>query len=176
MKYLSITALVLIFVSLNSQAQNSKHSEKMLRLHPLVGHWEGSGWIQERNVLSEFRQTEDVSVKLDGTTLLIEGNAYANDSLVFQAMAIASYDQYKDQYRFNSFLADGKYTEAVGTFSEDGAFSWQFDVPNGGTVKYDIVFSESDWEEKGYYSPKDVEQWYPIMEMKLTKINNNDGK
>jgi hypothetical protein len=144
-------------------------ASQMEKLSNLIGHWEDEGWMQQGNNRHNFRQTEDVQAKLNCTTLLIEGNGYAGDSLIFQAMAVASYDQQAGQFRFNSFLADGKYTEASGKFNEDGSFTWQFDVPNGGTIKYNILFTSTNWQEKGYYSPDGGSQWYPFLEMNLTK-------
>ena len=127
--------------------------------------------MQQGKTRNDFRQTEDVQEKLDGTTLLIEGNGYAGDSLIFQAMAVISYDTEVGHYRFNSFLADGKYVEASGKFNDDGSFDWQFKVPNGGTIKYHIVFTATTWQEKGYYSPDNGNQWYPFLEMNLTKTD-----
>jgi hypothetical protein len=169
MKYINILLVVLSGTYAYSQNLESPSVRQMDKLSNLIGHWEGEGWVQEGNNRSEFKQTEDVQAKLDGTTLLIEGNGYAGDSLIFQAMAVASYDHQAGQFRFNSFLADGKYTEASGKFNEDGSFTWQFGVPNGGTIKYNIIFSSTNWLEKGYYSPDGGSQWYPFLEMNLTK-------
>ncbi len=150
------------------QDQVQATNAKMNKLSNLIGHWQGEGWIQQGNNRSNFKQTEHVQAKLNGTTLLIEGNGYSGDSLIFQAMAIASFDPQTDKYRFNSFLADGKYVEASGDFNVDGSFVWQFDVP-GGTVKYEIDFSSTIWQERGFYSPDAGNQWYPFLEMNLTK-------
>ncbi len=167
-----ITVLFLISFQLNVYAQNGHvQATAMEKLKQLEGHWQGQGWIQERGDRSDFRQSENVQFKLGGTTLLIEGKGYVEDSLIFQAMAIISYDVINKHYRFNSFLADGKYVEANGNFNDDGSFYWQFEVPGGGVVKYDIYMTDTTWNEKGSYSPKDTDQSYPFLKMNLTKKN-----
>lgn len=150
------------------QDQVPSSNTEMHKLDNLIGHWRGEGWMQQGNNRSNFSQTEHVQTKLNGTTLLIEGNGYSGDSLIFQAMAVASFDQESDKYRFNSFLADGKYVEATGFFNDDSSFTWQFDVP-GGKVKYNIVFTSTTWREKGYYKAAAGDQWYNFLEMNLTK-------
>ena len=169
MKHIFILLAILSGTFGYAQSHEPAEAEEMRKLADLIGHWQGEGWMQRGNTRSEFRQTEDVQTKLDGTTLLIEGHAYAGDSLIFQAMAVISYDNQNNQYRFNSFLADGKYTEASGKFNDDGSFDWQFEVPNGGTIKYHIIFTATTWQEKGYYSPDGGSQWFPFLEMNLIK-------
>ena len=142
----------------------------MNRLAILEGEWQGSGWIQQQGPKMAFKQSEKVERKLNGTVLLIEGKGFENDSLAFNAMAMASYDEANNKYRFNSFLSDGKYTQAEGWFDDAGIFHWQFDVGNTGTVRYSIAATETTWLEKGAYNPKGREEWYPFMQMELTKL------
>jgi len=163
---------VLLIVSVAAQAQElDKIKSAMAKLAILEGQWQGTGWIQQGNSRSEFSQTEDVQSKLDGTTLLIEGKGYENDMLKFNAMAIASFDPIADKYRFHSFLNDGRFTAAEGWFDDENVFHWQFAVPSRGTVRYTIVLTEESWQEKGAFNPVNTEQWYPFMEMNLTKID-----
>ena len=160
-----------MLLALNIQAQDiAKIQEAIDRLAILEGEWQGTGWIQQQGPKIEFKQTESVQRKLNGTTLLIEGKGFESDSLAFNAMAMASYNEQTDKYRFNSFLADGKYTEAEGWFDDAGIFHWQFPVPGGGTVRYSIAATESTWLEKGAYNPNGTQQWYPFMQMELTKL------
>ena len=169
MKKTLILLMVLSTTNIFGQDHVLSPASNMEKLSALIGHWEGEGWMQQGNSRHNFRQTEHVQTKLNGTTLLIEGNGFTGDSLAFQAMAIASYDVQSEQYRFNSFLADGKYTEASGKFTEEGDFVWQFEVPNSGIVKYEIIFTTKTWQEKGYYSSDGGSQWYNFLEMNLTK-------
>ena len=171
MKYYTLITALLLSTSVFGQSDASKHVTKMTKLVPLVGEWEGEGWIQQRNERIEFKQTEHVQLKLDSTTMLIEGIGYVDGEVGFHAMAIASFDPANGNYRFNSFLNDGKYTQAAGIFKDDGSFEWSFDVPNGGTVKYIMVFTADSWEETGHFS-QDGTQWFPFMGMKLTKTKN----
>jgi hypothetical protein len=166
-----ITTIILLILCLNIQAQDiGKIKSAMDKLAVLEGEWQGSGWIQQQGPRLEFTQHEKVERKLNGTLLLIEGKGFENDSLAFNAMAMASFDEKANRYRFNSFLYDGKYTQAEGWFDEAGIFHWQFGVPGGGTVRYSITATEHKWLEKGAYQPKDVDQWYPFMQMELTKL------
>ena len=176
MKKVLLIPLVVSYFNMYGQEQTPAQSTEMDKLSALVGQWEGEGWIQLQNTRTEFKHTELVQRKLDGTTLLIEGKGYAEGNLVFEAMAVASYNSDAGKYRFNSFLADGKYTEASGEFNEDGSFEWSFKVANGGTVKYHIFFNPTSWHETGHYSPDNGNQWYDFMEMNLTRIINENGK
>ena len=172
MKYYTLViALLLNTSSVFSQSDVSKYVTEMAKLAFLVGGWEGEGWIQQRNERIEFKQKEHVQLKLDSTTLLIEGIGYVDGEIGFHAMAIVSFDPANGNYMFNSFLNDGKYTQAAGIFKDDGSFEWSFDVPNGGTVKYIMAFTVDTWQETGHFS-QDGTQWFPFMEMKLTKTKN----
>ena len=170
MKY-SILIIALLVSTYAFSQEGSKYVIEMAKLAPLVGEWQGEGWIQQRNERIEFKQTEHVQLKLESTTLLIEGIGYIDGEVGFQAMAIASFDPANGNYRFNSFLNDGKYTQAAGIFKDDGSFEWSFDVPNGGTVKYIMAFTADTWKETGHFS-QDGTQWFPFMEMNLTKTKN----
>ena len=78
MKHAIILLAILTGTYANAQNHESSTAPEMEKLSNLIGHWEGNGWIQRGNIRNEFRQTEDVQVKLNGTTLLIEGNAQNN--------------------------------------------------------------------------------------------------
>ena len=159
-----------MILGLYSQAQDiSKIQAAIDKLSVLEGQWKGTGWVQMQGIRTDFVQTEKVERRLNGTTLLIEGKGYENDSLAFNAMAMASFNPETDKYRFNSYLADGKYTEAEGWFDETGIFHWQFEVP-GGTVRYSFTVTDEQWIEKGAYQPKTITEWYPFMQMELTKL------
>ena len=53
----------------------------------------------------------------------------------------------------------------------DNQYTWGFDVPTG-KIKYSITLSPQakTWYEKGEFLP-DGTQWFPFLEMNLTKLN-----
>lgn len=148
-----------------------EQQEAMQRLSVLAGQWRGAGWIRQGEVSHSFTQSEEVMYKLNGTALLIEGKGYENDSLVFEALAVASFDVGNSKYIFNAYVNDGRHTPAKGWFDDTGIFHWSFIVPNGGTVRYSIHADGTSWHETGAFSPPNSEEWYPFMEMNLKKTN-----
>lgn len=170
MKINSILIIALISTSsLQAIAQNKvSNSSEMKKLELLIGDWEGTGWYQQgQNERLEFRQIEHIESKLSGTLLLVEGKGYANDSLVFNALAMFTYTLKNQNYTIESHLADGKATVASGFFNENGKFIWGFEVPQG-HIRYTMTITESSWNEFGEYS-SDGTQWWKFMEMNLTK-------
>jgi hypothetical protein len=142
----------------------------MDRLAPLVGRWQG-----EANVLAPHamtvHQTELVERDLAGLLIVIHGTGYATadhaGEPVFQAIAVASYDDRRDIYEFRSYTR-GYATTATGTFHEDGAFVWQID---GGPVltRFTIRFDDESWTEIGEMSRDRGATWTRTIEMNLTR-------
>ena len=97
----------------------------------------------------------------------MEGKCFIKDSLVFNALAIFSYNTEDQNYRIESHLADGKASVATGKFNEDGKFVWVFKVPTG-QIRYTIKIDNTTWNEYGEYSAVGS-QWWKFIEMNLTK-------
>lgn len=161
--------LIIGFLGLGLYTPMKAQQQNLDLLKPLAGQWEGSGWTRlPSGEKAEFNQTENIEFKLNGHVLLINGKGYdaSTGDLSFEALAILFKDT-DGTIRMSGHTLDGKHTMAKVELGE-GKFSWWFEVPNGGTVKYDIDFTDKTWKEKGNYSP-DGKQWYPFFEMTLNK-------
>ena len=132
--------------------------------------WVGEGYQQmPEGDRVEFRQTEEVTVLLDGKLLMFHGTGTDknSDQVGFEAIGILFQDPTSSKTQIHAWTSDGRFTAADVTFTDSG-FYWQFAVPNGGTVRYNIELTDTTWKETGSYSPNG-EQWYPFMGMQLEK-------
>ncbi|MDX1629834.1 MAG: hypothetical protein R3345_14100 [Fulvivirga sp.] len=170
-KTITLVLASFMYCSLFSQTLvNNSPNAHLKQVMPLVGKWSGEGWIQQQDgTRVEFNQTEDIYTKLDGKVLVVNGMATLKSTgeKVFEAMGILNYSKAKDKYFFNTYTLAGEHSVAEVEIGE-GKFDWWFKVPNGGTVKYTINFTETTWSEDGVYSA-DGENWYPFFHMDLTK-------
>lgn len=142
----------------------------MLKLEFLCGTWTGPGWTQQGpNARNSFIADEKASFKLDSTLILLEGQGYTEDrkQIHHDAIGLVTFDPEKNTYEVRTALASGYITNATGYF-EGEKFIWGFSVPTG-NMKYEILLdNEGRWIESGFFSP-DGDNWYPTMQMKLTK-------
>lgn len=143
-------------------------SERMAPLAGLVGEWRGSGWmVQQGGERSEFTSREIVTPRLSGAALLVEGQHRAPDgTIVHDAMAMLTWDEAADGYRFRSTVAPGRSGDFPLTVGEDG-FVWSMDVPNG-RIEYRASFTGDVWHETGSYTPEGGTA-IPIFEMTLER-------
>lgn len=144
--------------------------EAMKKMHVMEGNWKGEGWIQKGQSERElFSVKENVSIKNNGVTLLVEGmgtNATTNE-IVHDALAIIYYDVQAQTYKFDSHLAKGMHKLATGQM-DDNMFIWGFGLPNNAKIRYTLTFTDNSWNEIGEYTP-DQTNWYKFLEMNLTK-------
>jgi hypothetical protein len=122
----------------------------MQKLSFLVGKWAG-----EASVLRgpgepvQLLQTEEVSYKLEGLILLIEGvgRSKSNGQPVLQAFGIISYDDEAQTYRMRAFN-DGRYLETDVKLSPDGnELTWGFalgDIRTNSTLR---INDKGEWTE-----------------------------
>ncbi len=161
-----------------AQAQEMGNKEKMLAFKGWEGHWKGEGSMQMGP--GEPKKTivdERIESKLDGIILLIEGVGKATDpatkkeSIVHHALAVLSFDQVTDKYRFRTYLNDGRSADAWLTVISENKYQWGFDTPRGKT-RYNIVIdpSKNTWNEIGEYS-SDGTTWMNFFEMNLVKVD-----
>lgn len=161
-----------------AQAPGQANKEKMKIFEHWVGRWQGEGSM--RMGPGEPRSSkvdEKIESKLDGTILLIEGIGKATDAatkaeaVVHHALAILSYDQNSGQYKFKSFLKDGRNTDAWFNPTGENTFQWGFDVPGRGKTRYSITIDplKKTWNEIGEFSPEGT-NWSKFFEMNLTKV------
>lgn len=164
----SITVL-LVLVSFNFLQAQAPKENPLSHVQPLTGQWSGSGWMRTpQGETVTFDQTEKVSSQLAGNLLVVEGIGYKSDSKdkIFQAFGVLNYSATSNEYIFNAYTLDGRYTQAKAEV-EPGKLIWSFEVPNG-KIKYELAFNDKEWKEDGYFS-RDGENWYPFLHMELTK-------
>jgi len=180
MKHLMLICAIMLGLSLGRSLAQGPSPEivkqEMKKIAYMAGHWSGEATIKRGNTPPEkILQKENIQFKLDGTVLLIEGTGRSpevGNPVVFNALAIVSYNQYTKEFNLRSHLTDGNQTEAYFKIVEENHFEWGFETPTKAKIKYDIVLSPQakSWVEKGEYSP-DGATWYPFIDMKLTKLD-----
>ncbi len=149
----------------------AKVQEKMKVLANWAGQWEGEGWFFVEGKRELFTQSEDIKLTLDGTLLAIEGKGFAMDDpsqMIHHAIALISYDPFKDIYSMNSFTMEGQKTNASFEVMGTDEYKWYFNVP-GGTITFFINFKDGKWNEKGYFNDGNGNE-YNFLEMNLTKL------
>ncbi len=173
MKLATITVLILSAMTMIGYSQGPDQTglkkAEMKKVEKMVGHWKGSGWIQQGPKRETFTGTETVQSKLDGLATLVEGNfANTEGKVIHQTLAVLSYDDAKKNYRFATYLANGN--GGVQDFKIVGDhFEWGFEIPNFGTVRYTIRVDDTTWFEIGEFS-RDGKTWMQNFEMKLDKV------
>jgi hypothetical protein len=117
---------------------------------------------------------EHIEYKLDGMVLLVEGIGKAKDAankefVAHHALAVLSFDKASNQYKFKTYLKDGRSTDAWFTVVTDNNFQWGFDTPQG-KIRYSIRMEPAakTWNEIGEFSA-DGTTWRKFFEMNLKK-------
>lgn len=134
------------------------HAE-MARVAPLVGEWEGEGWMEyEPGQRGEFRGTERVELRMGGRLVVVEGSFTAwmgpelGDVPVHEALGIFSYDAEAQRMIFRTYTATG-----IGGAAHDVEFVgdgivWGYEDPRFGTVRFTITVDGDVWQEHGVVS------------------------
>lgn len=180
MKNYISTMLLLAAMHSVSFAQSSPemYKQKMALFKFWEGQWKGEGSTQMGpGPAKKSTVDESLQYKLDGTVMLIEGigksiDPQTNQSIVVHhAMAILSYDPASGDYKFQTYLKDGKSTAAQLKVIEDNKYEWGFDIPNG-KIKYFITIDpvKKTWNEIGQFSNDNGTTWMKFFEMNLTKV------
>jgi hypothetical protein len=176
--------LVLIFMTLFGQYVGSllaqgtapeSHKQEIQKLAYMAGKWKGEASIRQQNgTIMKINQEEDIQFKLDGTILLIEGTGRnpEDNKVVFNALAIVSYNSLTKEYALKSHVLDGNQTDAYFKVIEENHFEWGFETPTKAKIRYDIVLNpaQKTWVEKGAYSP-DGTNWFAFIDMQLKKLD-----
>ncbi len=163
MKYL----ILLLAISFNLSAQ-SKISED---LEWMIGQWEGQAISSEPgNKKTEFTQKEYVRWGAGKTVIVVDGIGSDSDSgeELFNATGLLYYDDASQSYKLHSFTRDNRSVIADFKVTGKKKAEWSFTVPTG-TIIYKIDAQDGNWQEKGYFQPKDSDAMYPFFEMNLTK-------
>lgn len=171
-----LTPLLCTMATSNTSAQEMGDIEKMKIFSNWVGRWQGEGSMQMGpGEPRKSKVDEHVESKLDGMVLLVEGIGKAHDAsrqeiVVHHALAVLSYDKNTEQYKFRSFLKDGRSTDAWLKPTGENTFQWGFDIPGRGKTRYSIVLDpvKKTWDETGEFS-QDGTTWMKFFSMHLTK-------
>ena len=123
--------------------------EAMKKLAFLVGTWAGDATTVRSNQKITVKQTEEVSFKLDGLVLLIEGTGRNPESaeVMFRALATVSYDDAAGVYHFRAYN-DGSYLDTELKVPDRG-FEWGYKA--GPTqIAFAMKLNDAgDWVETG---------------------------
>lgn len=167
----NLLAICLICLPLFTQAQNFETNieaqQEIRKIEFLVGQWKGNGWMMNQSGQKmTFDQTEKVSLKLNDTALLIEGQGTSNGKIIHNALAIVTMEDSKGNYKFNSFLQSNQ----QGTYKAeliDHVFYW-YPAEN---VRYVITLNDNgQWHEIGEANSGGT--WYQFFEMTLDNVSN----
>ena len=179
MKNLLIILLATLLYTIASGtafAQEMGDKEKMKIFANWIGRWQGEGSMQMGpGEPRKSKVDERIESRLDGMVLLVEGIGKAQDAskqetIVHHALAILSYDKNTEQYKFRSYLKDGRSTDAWIKPTGENSFQWGFDIPGRGKTRYSIVLdpTKKTWDETGEFS-QDGTTWMKFFSMHLTK-------
>jgi hypothetical protein len=147
----------------------------MKALDFLVGHWEGSGWIDMGpRGRQTFSGTESVESKLGGLALLVEGvhrgtpPGSTHEVVVHHAPGVLSADESGRGFRFDTWLANAQSATYTAHLA-NGALVWGGPGPRGGEVRFTIRLDDTGrWQESGEAS-SDGKNWQPFFAMTLEK-------
>lgn len=167
----TVLIAAMLAVAAPAAAQPASPKEAMAPFKPLIGRWEGAGWIVRQGGRDEFIGRETISERLGGAAVLVEGRHLAKnnpDMVVHDALAVIAWSPREKAYRFRSNLATGQSGDYPMTV-EPGKFTWTLTTPDGGKVEYVTIFDDKSWKETGRFS-RDGATWVPIFEMTLKKV------
>jgi hypothetical protein len=123
--------------------------EAMKKLAFLVGTWTGDATTVRPNQKIKVKQTEEVSYKLGGLVLLIEGTGRNPDSgdVMFRALATVSYDDAAGVYHFRAYN-EGSYLDAELKVPDRG-FEWGYKAGSAQIAFVMKLNDLGDWVETG---------------------------
>jgi hypothetical protein len=136
--------------SAQPQRPNVKaQAEAMKKLAFLVGTWTGDAATVRSNQKVKVRQTEEVSYKLDGLVLLIEGTGRNPESgeVTFRSLATISYDDGAGVYHFRAYH-DGSYLDTDLKVPDRG-FEWGYKAGSAQIAFAMKLNNTGDWVETG---------------------------
>ena len=121
----------------------------MKKLAFLAGIWTGEATTMRPNQTIKVKQTEEVSYKLDGLVLLIEGTGRNPDSneVMFRALATVSFDDAAGVYHFRAYN-EGSYLDAELKVPESG-FEWGYKAGPAQIAFVMRLNAKGEWVETG---------------------------
>jgi hypothetical protein len=122
----------------------------MSKLEFLTGTWSGSARVwQDPGASVELIQTEQVTYKLDGLLLTVEGvgKNKSDGKVILQAFGVISFDDEAGVYRMRAFN-DGRWLESDVQLDESGkALHWGFTLGQVKTKSTLRINENGDWTE-----------------------------
>lgn len=178
----SISILTICITLLSHRAIGQSHEtlikEKINVFSAWIGRWQGESSMQMGPGEPKKSNVEEkIESKLDGTILLVEGVGKSlnpsteQETIVHHAFAVLSYNVGTGQYKFSSYLKDGRSTDAWLITTGENKFQWGFDIPGRGKVRYSATLEpgKKTWNEVGEFS-SGGNNWVKFFEMNLTKV------
>lgn len=176
-----LAALVAVLVAaplFAADPPGQANRDAMKKLDFLAGKWKGEATIQFGPDRKEkLTQTEDVVYRLGGTILVVEGVGTGKlpgqdkEGVMFNALAVMSYDADKKEYAVKAYKAEGVSVDAWLKMG-DKKFEWGFTDPGRKVdVKYAVALTpKGEWNEVGEMSRDGGKTWAKFFEMTLTKV------
>jgi len=137
----------------------------MKKFEGLEGKWSGQGTFFTAAGPKDFTQTEEVTQKLEGLLITIEGLGKQGDGkTIHHAFATIAFDPNLKQYRFRSYTAEGRGLETTIEPTGDG-FTWG--IPQA-KIRYTATVKDGEWHEVG---EREVEGkgWVKFIEFRLKR-------
>ena len=157
----------------------------MRKIEWLEGRWEGTATFPARGGqrVPDVHQHELVQMKVNGTVLHIEGTGRALGAdgqpgeVVFQAMAVLTFDPMSKAYSMRTFTEMGSSNPTVEVGEKE--LTWGFTAGPPGSqrmIRYHIRLDErGEWHETGQMSADGGKTWMPTIEMRLHRIGDAKG-
>lgn len=151
-------------------ARTAAHQEALKKIEFLAGTWKGKAmyWTGP-DQKHEVDQTETVQFKQQGVLLYVEGlgRDAKSGAIVHDALAVISFDDVAQKYKFTSWAGAGRSGESEAKVSPNRL---EWGMKNGPwTIRYIIVLNEKgEWYEIGERS-SDGATWTKFFEMTLQK-------
>jgi hypothetical protein len=176
MKRFALAVLILAASAAYAQQPSAAHKAEMKKLDYLAGKWKGDATLYRGKETTKLTQTEVVEYRLGGVTLLIEGTGRGKvpgkdeEGVVFNALAVVSYDAQAKKYKIKAYRMEGTSVEADMTLTENG-FVWGFTPPESKVqARYTMTLTpKGEWHEVGEFS-LDGKTWTKFIEMTLTRV------
>ncbi|MDZ7790882.1 MAG: hypothetical protein U5L08_10400 [Xanthomonadales bacterium] len=87
----------------------------------------------------------------------------------------SAYDVAAQRYTFQTHDLSGRANEVELEMDEDGLMNWAFrDEDSGALLRFEIHIAGDTWHETGEVSPDGGENWYPMLDMTLTRQRRPD--
>ncbi|WP_194775397.1 DUF1579 family protein [Pararhodonellum marinum] len=161
--------IICLLVGANAIQAQVTSEEAIKKLAFIEGQWQGKSNVTTgpgQNMVLD--QHEHVELRLGGQVMIVEGKGYQGEELEFNAFAVITFDEARQEYEMNSWLSTGQKTEAYIKVHDQEKWEWGFEIPQG-KIRYLISLNEKgQWIETGEFS-QDGNTWYPSFNMLLDK-------